>query len=595
MQDITPWFGHPRKGHNADGVNIELIVVDEGAWPTAHLRHLRHIGESPGFAPVLLVGSHDDGRRYAVTQRLDDPTLDEVVLTWDEYVQVIEQAARALHEAHLRGVYHGALSPSDIHIVNGDDVAVAGVGLGLGGEPPESEWVSEGHGVARDVWSLGQMLAKAPDGAPAEVAKLIADTTGENRTTAGAMATRLAAMWGDTPDDHPGAFGQAMFQGVLDSETEDKVDEVLHEIRADATVTSLFPPVTRTEPDIRWQTSTENPADGKIIVTPVAEQVLAERSGCAVSPTVWGAMIGGLAALLLLIGLVWMLATDDDETTSTGDTTTTTEEPITTSTAEETTTTAPGDPDATGTTEAGDTTTTIPETSTTANSGPGDIVETAAVEVINGIDGEALAIDIDGQPTIEADAFIIAGPLDIALGETTITVRRPGTEEELATRTIDITEPATIIVFADRFDEVQIGLEQNPTGDATTAGHGLIIIRNLTGDAEIVGLADLDPLELDDQESYQAEVDAGTAAVSFAGEITDVEIADGERVALTMVDGFMLAQRFSGESSPPAAIPAGDSGLGTRGAPIWVLVALAVAGVAGGLVRRSRGPADLDL
>ncbi|MGI9614368.1 MAG: hypothetical protein ACR2QO_15765, partial [Acidimicrobiales bacterium] len=141
------WFGHDRlrltEGDNA----IDVTVGSETHWDRSHLRRLRQSGDLPGMVPIIDSDFSADGKPFAVTPVISAPTLASRVaagdLEWEAGAAIAEAAARATHEAHLRGLFHGGLNPDDVYVID-DDVAISGVGLGLGGTPPPERlpWVA---------------------------------------------------------------------------------------------------------------------------------------------------------------------------------------------------------------------------------------------------------------------------------------------------------------------------------------------------------------------------------------------------------------------------------------------------------------------
>ncbi len=214
----------------------ELVVSDEGTavkvtvgsperWDRSHLRRLRQSADLPGLVPVIDSDFASDGTPFAVTPVISDPTLASMIPpagpAWQECAAITEAAARATHEAHLRGLFHGALSPDQIYVV-GDDVAVSGIGLGLGGEARSDyhHWVApevlEGVDATErsDVYSLGKILeaslGDSLEDVPRSVRRLImwsgSDTPEARPPSALEFASILAEALGDERRTYSPAF-----------------------------------------------------------------------------------------------------------------------------------------------------------------------------------------------------------------------------------------------------------------------------------------------------------------------------------------------------------------------------------------------------
>lgn len=214
----------------------EILVADEGTavkvtvgsperWDRSHLRRLRQSADLPGLVPVIDSDFASDGTPFAVTPVIDDPTLASMIppggSAWQDCAAITEAAARATHEAHLRGLFHGALSPDQIHVV-GDDVAVAGIGLGLGGEARSDyhHWVApevlDGIDATErsDVYSLGKILeaslGDSLEDVPRSVRRLImwsgSDTPEARPPSALEFASILAEALGDERKTYSPAF-----------------------------------------------------------------------------------------------------------------------------------------------------------------------------------------------------------------------------------------------------------------------------------------------------------------------------------------------------------------------------------------------------
>ncbi len=217
----SAWYGFDRLRLADDVAVVDVTVGSDDRWDRAHLRRLRQSADLPGLVPVIDADVSSDGKPFAVTPAVNAPTLGDRIPAgsdWSDVAGVAEAAARATHEAHLRGLFHGALSPDQIFVVD-DDVAVSGIGLGLGGSPrvEYSHWVAPevrngGDATERsDVYSLGKILeaslgdaledvprsvrrlimwsgSDTPEARPPsalEFASILAEALGENRRTYG--------------------------------------------------------------------------------------------------------------------------------------------------------------------------------------------------------------------------------------------------------------------------------------------------------------------------------------------------------------------------------------------------------------------------
>jgi hypothetical protein len=216
------WFGLDRLRLTEDDKAIEITIGTERHWDRSHLRRLRQSGDLPGMVPIIDSDFSADGKPFAVTPVINEANLTTLIqsgeLGWESGAGIAEAAARAAHEAHLRGLFHGALSTDDVYLI-GEDVAIAGVGLGLGGVPPaeRAAWVApevrEGAEPTErsDVYSLGKILESSlgssldtvprsirrlimwsssdtPEARPPsamEFASILAEGLGEDRTTYG--------------------------------------------------------------------------------------------------------------------------------------------------------------------------------------------------------------------------------------------------------------------------------------------------------------------------------------------------------------------------------------------------------------------------
>lgn len=221
----SSWFGFDQLRLSDDDNAVIVTVGSQERWDKSHLRRLRQSADLPGLVPVVDADQASDGKPYAVAPAIDSNTLVDRLppstSEWADCAAITEAAARAVHEAHLRGLFHGALSPEQIHVIE-SDVAVAGVGLGLGGEPaPEHEhWIAPevregGDATERsDVYSLGKVLeaslGSSIDDVPRSVRRLImwssSDTPEARPPSALEFASILAEALGDDRPTYSPAF-----------------------------------------------------------------------------------------------------------------------------------------------------------------------------------------------------------------------------------------------------------------------------------------------------------------------------------------------------------------------------------------------------
>ncbi len=169
-----------------DGPNAVNVIIGNERWDRSHLRRLRQSADLPGLVPVIDAEMSSDSKPYVVLPAVQAPTLatEMVSNSWIDNASAVEATARATHEAHLRGLFHGALSPDQILVIE-DDIAVAGIGLGLGGaaESTYAHWVAPEVAAGADatersdVYSLGRVLeaalGDAIDDTPRSVRRLI--------------------------------------------------------------------------------------------------------------------------------------------------------------------------------------------------------------------------------------------------------------------------------------------------------------------------------------------------------------------------------------------------------------------------------------
>ncbi len=214
------WCGFDELRLTEGAHSVVVTIGSQDKWDKAHLRRLRQSADLPGLVPVIDSDFASDGKPFAVTPAVDSPTLAGRIpptgSEWEDCAAITEAAARATHEAHLRGLFHGSLSPDLIYVID-NDVAVNGIGLGLGGTPSAeyAHWVApevlDGSDATErsDVYSLGKILeaslgsslenvprsvrrlimwssSDTPEARPPsalEFASILAEALGEDRTT----------------------------------------------------------------------------------------------------------------------------------------------------------------------------------------------------------------------------------------------------------------------------------------------------------------------------------------------------------------------------------------------------------------------------
>ncbi len=222
---ISHWFGLDQLRLSDGEHGIDVTVGPGSHWDRSHLRRLRQSGDLPGMVPIIDADFSADGKPFAVTPVVESPTLASMLesgdLSWTNGAGIAEASARAIHEAHLRGLFHGAISPSDVYVL-GNDVAISGVGLGLGGRLPADRlaWaapeVRDGADPTErsDVYSLGKLLeaslGPALDNAPRSIRRLImwssSDTPEARPPSAMEFASILAEGLGEERKTYGPAF-----------------------------------------------------------------------------------------------------------------------------------------------------------------------------------------------------------------------------------------------------------------------------------------------------------------------------------------------------------------------------------------------------
>ena len=159
-------------------------IIDQFLEEGRKLARLRH----PGIVTVFDVGI-DAGRCYIVSELIEGGTLDEQSPTRiEKQVETIAQVAEALHYAHLQGIIHRDVKPSNVLIGNDGRVCLADFGLAVteeeqlketGGRLGTYAYMSpeqvrgDSHLVdpRTDVYSLGVVLYRVLSGRLPYVAK----------------------------------------------------------------------------------------------------------------------------------------------------------------------------------------------------------------------------------------------------------------------------------------------------------------------------------------------------------------------------------------------------------------------------------------
>lgn len=100
--------------HRNDPLLIERLFREAAAQ-----KRLDH----PNICSVYEATRDEDGRPYIAMEYIDGPPLDQAcaLLTIEEKIALMAQAARAVHHAHGRGIVHRDLKPSNILVRTEDD------------------------------------------------------------------------------------------------------------------------------------------------------------------------------------------------------------------------------------------------------------------------------------------------------------------------------------------------------------------------------------------------------------------------------------------------------------------------------------------
>jgi hypothetical protein len=628
------WFGFDRFRLTDGDDAVDVTVGPPGGWDRSHLRRLRQSGDLPGLVPVIDSDFSSGGTPYAVTPVVDDPTLTELLdrdaFDWRSGAGAVEAAARAVHDAHLRGLFHGGLSTDDIHVVDESDVAVAGVGLGLGGTPPAERrpWVApevlEGSEPTErsDVFSLGKALEEAVGGAvddvPRSVRRLImwsgSDTPEARPPSAGEFASILAeGLGGDRPrfgpalistgalgglaagagaavdggddptGDGPEAAAGAAAAGVVAAGIADEVDSTIDLDEEDPAVgldDSALPGSAEDTAEVPAATVSgagDDPdAAEAAALAGTGETVEIERAA-GDDRRRWAGV--GVAVLLLLglIGVVWnLLQSGDEEPESRASTATTApaedgNEDEVADTGDDTDTsddTGTGGDEDSGLSEA--------RPATTA-SGPIE-ADDAGLQLAHGLPGQEVDVYVDGEAVATGfEAGTIAGPIDASPGSHDIEVfaadpAAPGdastrTDEPLLSAPITVTgSPESAIAHLDGSGEPRLSAFSEPM-DALAPGQGRLIIRHVMEAGSLDARAGGESVgSLSPGEEIEVDVPAGTVAVELVAD--DGTVVGSVDVEVGDGELASLAAIGSADDGSAAILVQRYSGLGTAPAGV---------------------------
>ncbi|NNF53700.1 MAG: hypothetical protein HKN03_04570, partial [Acidimicrobiales bacterium] len=226
-EPTSSWFGFDRSETTAvrrgasspEAVPVSVQRVPAGTWSDAHIDRLLNTAptegrDTSGLVPVARITGGPGDDLTVVSLRTDAPRFQERLdfrtpPTWNESAGVALGAAEAMEKGHSLGLRHGALQARDV-VIDGRELAVAGMGLSLGGTPEADlsiapEVASSGvPTVPGDVYSLGKLLeaGTSPDSStPEAIRTLIAESTAadpnERVASAREFADRLRAAGGD--------------------------------------------------------------------------------------------------------------------------------------------------------------------------------------------------------------------------------------------------------------------------------------------------------------------------------------------------------------------------------------------------------------
>ncbi|WP_298458959.1 hypothetical protein [uncultured Cellulomonas sp.] len=112
---------------------VRVTVLHSGSVPQAlDAARRAALVTDPRLLRVLDVGEHE-GVAYTVSEQVTGPSLADLVargpLPADQARAIVGEAASALEAARRRGVHHGALRPSVLHLTPDDRVVVTGVAV----------------------------------------------------------------------------------------------------------------------------------------------------------------------------------------------------------------------------------------------------------------------------------------------------------------------------------------------------------------------------------------------------------------------------------------------------------------------------------
>jgi len=110
-------------------VLVRVLARGRVRFTETLVEHVNALGafEHPGFVRLLGGGVADSGEPFLVMEAADAPALADCALTLRERIDVVIEAARALNAAHERGIVHGDLNPTNIHV--GERVRIRDLGV----------------------------------------------------------------------------------------------------------------------------------------------------------------------------------------------------------------------------------------------------------------------------------------------------------------------------------------------------------------------------------------------------------------------------------------------------------------------------------
>ncbi len=602
-EPTSSWFGFDRSETTAlrrgasspETVPVAVQRVPAGTWSNAHIDRLLNTAptearNTDGLVPVTRITGGPGEDLTVVSLRTDAPRFQERLdfrtpPTWNESAGVALGAAEAMEKGHSLGLRHGALQARDV-VIDGRELAVAGMGLSLGGTPEPDitiapEVASSGvPTVPGDVYSLGKLLeagTTSDSSTPEAIRELIAESTAvdpnERVASAREFADRLRAAGGD-------ALRSYTPMSFADSPLFAAPTAIAAPVKDSGTVPAVAP-----------------------LPSAAPEK---ESNRRRVLP--W--LIG--AALIGLVGIGLWAATSGESDGANGTTTLPTTEPTTAPPTTEPTTAPPTTepttaPPTTEPTTAPPTTqptteppttqpTTEPpttETTTTApptTSPPVDATPAgqAGLEILHGIPDTPVDAYLDGELLIGGfNPGEVAGPLDLPGGSYEVELFAASddpaaTAEErsdlaIASAALPVTgEPGTLVITPTASGEVQL---QSFTDDLSpvAAGEGRLTIRNPGPGVATITVASVDggaPAEvrLAPGESLTTDLPAGDYVVQIADEngnellTSVVSNVEGSLTSATAIlsdqgDAELLLQRISDLGTPPDGIPTGNSGL----------------------------------